>query len=86
MPASQESTGKKATIHRMVTADHVCPYGQKAKELLEESGFDVDDRQLTTRQAADEFKKQHDVATTPQIFIDGERIGGYDELKERLEE
>ncbi|HAV81691.1 MAG TPA: glutaredoxin, partial [Erythrobacter sp.] len=32
----------------------------------------------------DAFKTEHDVATTPQTFIDGQRIGGYDDLREYL--
>jgi glutaredoxin len=30
------------------------------------------------------FKAEHDVATTPQIFLDEERIGGSDDLERRL--
>jgi len=30
----------------------------------------------------DAFKRSHGVATTPQTFIDGERIGGFDDLQE----
>lgn len=73
-----------ATLYRMVTPDHTCPYGVKAKELLESEGFDIEERLLTTRAETDAFKEKHGVDTTPQIFIDGERIGGYDELRRRV--
>jgi len=75
---------KEAVLYRMVTPEHVCPWGLKAKDLLRRSGFDVDDRHLKTRAETDEFKAQHKVATTPQVFIGGERIGGYDELRRYL--
>lgn len=75
---------KTAIIHRMVLDDHLCPSGLKAKALLESEGFDVDDRPLTTRAETDAFKAEHGVKTTPQIWIEGERIGGYDALRERL--
>ncbi len=75
---------KKAVIHRMVMPHHVCPYGLKAKDLLKRSGYEVDDRHLTTREATDAFKAEHGVATTPQIFIGGARIGGYDDLRRFL--
>ena len=65
----------------MVMEQHVCPYGLKAKDLLRRQGFYVDDRWLTTREAVDVFKAEHQVKTTPQAFIDGERIGGYDDLR-----
>ena len=66
---------KQATLHRMVMPGHTCPYGLKAKHLLESRGFAVDDRWLTTREATDAFKAEHGVKTTPQTFIDGVRIG-----------
>ena len=63
---------------------HICPYGLKAKHLLESRGYTVDDRWLTTREAVDAFKAEHDVKTTPQTFIDGSRIGGHDDLRRHL--
>jgi glutaredoxin len=72
---------KQATLHRMVMPGHTCPYGLKAKHLLESRGFAVDDRWLTTREETDAFKAENDVKTTPQTFIDGARIGGYDDLR-----
>ena len=71
---------KRATLYRMVLPDHVCPFGVRAKAMLEEQGFDVDDRILGSREEVDAFKAEHGVATTPQIFIDNERIGGSDDL------
>jgi glutaredoxin len=72
---------KQATLYRMVMPDHVCPYGIKALDLLKRLGFNVDDRWLRTRTETDAFKAQHGVKTTPQTFIGGERIGGYDDLR-----
>lgn len=71
---------RKATLYRMVMDDHLCPYGLKAKDLLEREGYEVDDRHLTSREEVDAFRDRHDVETTPQIFIGEERIGGFDEL------
>ncbi|BDL39038.1 glutaredoxin [Methylorubrum sp. GM97] len=75
---------RRATIHRMVMEKHVCPYGLKAKDLLEREGFQVDDHWLTTREETDRFKAEQGVKTTPQTFIGGERIGGYDDLRRHL--
>lgn len=74
----------RATLYRMVTDDHICPFGIKARDLLEREGFELDDNYLETREETDEFKQKHDVETTPQVFIKGERIGGYDALREHL--
>lgn len=71
---------KKAVLYRMVQAEHVCPYGIKALDLLKRKGFAVEDHHLTTREETDAFKAKHGVTTTPQIFIGGQRIGGHDDL------
>ncbi|GLK81782.1 MauE/DoxX family redox-associated membrane protein [Methylopila turkensis] len=70
-----------ASIHRMVMPAHVCPYGLKAVDLLERKGFEVEDHWLKTREETDAFKAEHGVKTTPQVFIGGKRIGGYDDLR-----
>ncbi|RHW18696.1 glutaredoxin [Sphingomonas gilva] len=76
---------KHATIHRMVMDKHVCPWGLKALDLLKREGFAIEDKWLTTRAETDAFKAEHGVETTPQVFIDGKRIGGYDDLREFLD-
>ncbi len=74
----------QATIYRMVMEKHICPYGLKAVHLLRRLGYTVDDLWLTTREQTDGFKAEHQVKTTPQTFIDGKRIGGYDDLRRYL--
>ena len=80
----QPTAAKTAVIHRMVMPGHVCPYGLKAVDLLRRAGYAVDDRHLTTRDRVDAFKAEQGVATTPQIFIGGVRIGGHDDLRRFL--
>lgn len=70
-----------AELYRMSTDEHICPYGLKSKDLLEREGFKVEDHTLTSREETDAFKTKHDVDTTPQTFIDGKRIGGYEDLR-----
>jgi len=74
----------RAQLYRMVMPDHICPYGLKSKWLLEREGYTVDDHPLESREETDAFKREHDVDTTPQTFIGGERIGGYDDLREHF--
>lgn len=73
---------KTATLYRMQTDAHICPFGLRSKDLLRRNGYKVDDRPLTSREETDKFKQKYDVKTTPQAFIDDQRIGGYDELRE----
>jgi glutaredoxin len=72
---------KRATLYRMVMPDHLCPYGLKALHLLRAKGYQVEDHPLRTREETEAFKAGQGVTTTPQAFIDGERIGGYTELR-----
>ncbi len=72
---------KSATIYRMVMPEHTCPYGLKAKDLLRRQGYEVEDHWLRTREETDAFKAKHGVKTTPQTFIGGKRVGGYDDLR-----
>ena len=70
-----------AQLYRMVTDEHICPYGIKSKDLLERKGLKVEDHPLRSREETDAFKREHGVETTPQTFIDGKRIGGFDDLQ-----
>ncbi len=78
------SDTKSATIYRMVLPDHVCPFGVRAKGLLEGAGYAVDDQQLTTRDAVDSFMAEHGVSTTPQVYIGATCVGGCDETESYL--
>lgn len=75
---------RSATLYRMILPDHVCPFGVRAKEMLEANGYAVEDKILGSREEVDAFKQKHGVETTPQVFIDGERIGGSDDLERFL--
>ena len=76
--------GRNATLYRMATEDHLCPFGLKSLDLLEREGFEVEDNRLTTKVETEAFKAEHGVKTTPQTFIDGERVGGYEALRRHL--
>ena len=60
-----------------------CPYCGWAKRLLDKKGVayeefrvDLDDK------AQDELSQRTDHRSIPQIFIDGNHVGGYDDLVE----
>jgi glutaredoxin len=74
-------TGHKAVLYRMVMEEHLCPFGLKSKDLLQREGYEVEDHRLTTRAETDAFMQQQGVETTPQAWIEGERIGGYADLR-----
>jgi glutaredoxin len=75
-----DAAPKTAILYRMVMERHVCPWGLKAKYLLERQGLVVEDHWLTSKAETEAFKAEHGVKTTPQTFIGGARIGGYEDL------
>ncbi|QQO20626.1 glutaredoxin [Bradyrhizobium diazoefficiens] len=76
-----QTPSKTATLYRMVTPEHICPFGLKSLDLLQRQGFEVEDHQLKSRAETDAFMASEHVKTTPQTFIDGKRVGGYDDLR-----
>jgi glutaredoxin len=72
---------KSAALYRMVSDQHMCPFGLKSLDLLRREGYDVEDHLLHSRAEIDAFKAEFDVETTPQTFIGGQRVGGYDDLR-----
>jgi len=71
-------------LYRMDLPDHPCPWGLRALRLLQERHIPFEDHRLTSPKEVEAFKAAQGVATTPQIFSGGERIGGYSELAARL--
>ncbi len=75
---------RTAKLTRMILPDHECPYGLRAKQLLEQAGFKVEEHILKTRAEVDAYEAELGVDTTPQIFIDGKRVGGSSALEKYL--
>ena len=60
-----------------------CPYCDMAKNLCEQKGLDFEYKQLGIDFDRDEMLSTFPGARTfPQIILDGQKIGGYTELKE----
>lgn len=80
------SDEKTATLYRMILPEETCPFGVRAKQLLEDNGFAVEEHILHSRQEVEAFEEKEGVETTPQVFIRGKRIGGSDDLESYLAE
>ena len=74
-------TSRTATLTRMVLPEHECPFGLRARAMLEQAGFEIDEHLLTSREEVEAFKAERGLATTPLIEIDGETIGGSSDLE-----
>ena len=77
---AERSGPKTAELYRMVMDKHICPFGLKSRDLLKRQGYEVEDHHLTSREETEAFKETHGVKTTPQTWIEGQRIGGHDDL------
>jgi glutaredoxin 3 len=60
----------------------ICPYCTQAKNYLKKNGIEYTETNLDDDEARKAFYEMcgPGVRTVPQIFVDGERIGGYTEL------
>lgn len=76
--------GNAQESHNDIYRGKDCPYGQKAVKLLNDQKIPFDDHIFPSKQAEARFKEKHHVKTTPQIFLHGDRIGGYDALVQEL--
>jgi len=59
-----------------------CPYCARARALLEKKGVDYAEISLDEEpgRLAEMIQRAHGGRTVPQIFINGEHIGGCDEM------
>ena len=64
-----------------------CPYCDQAKALLKQKGIPFEERKIGDGYTREEFLEAIPMARTgPQIIIDGELIGGFTELRQKLTE
>ena len=62
-----------------------CPYCDQAKALLKHKGIPFEERKIGDGYTKEELLEAVPTArTVPQIFLDGELIGGFTELKQKL--
>ena len=64
--------------------DH-CPFCDQAKNLLKLKGIEYEERNINSGwDREDLLAAVPGARTVPQIFLDGELVGGFTELKQRL--
>jgi glutaredoxin-like protein len=68
----------------LMMARHGCPHCARAKAMLEKRGIAFEAVYLGDELTMQGVKAASGVATVPQVFIDGKRIGGADELEKFL--
>ena len=69
----------------IVWSKYQCTFCEQAKSLLTQKGIEFEERKIGDGYTKDELLEAVPTArTVPQIFLDGELVGGFNELKERL--
>lgn len=64
-----------------------CPYCVQAKALLESRGIEYEERNVSRDWTREQLLEAVPTArTVPQIFLDGELVGGFTELRTKLTE
>lgn len=62
-----------------------CTFCEQAKSLLKQKGYTIEERKIGDGYSKEELLEAIPSArTVPQILINGELIGGFTELKSRL--
>lgn len=70
----------------VVWSKYHCPFCDQAKALLKLKGIDYEERKIGDGYTREDLLAAIPTArTVPQIFLGGEYVGGFNELKQRLQ-
>ena len=70
----------------VVWSKYQCPYCDQAKALLKQKGLVFEEKKIGDGYTKEDLLEAVPTArTVPQIFLDDELVGGFQELKKRLE-
>tara|TARA_B100000700_G_C14543749_1_gene623229 strand:+ start:319 stop:546 length:228 start_codon:yes stop_codon:yes gene_type:complete len=71
----------------VVWSKPACPFCVKAKNLLDSKGIEFEERNIASGwKIQDLLEAAPNAKTMPQIWLDDEYVGGYYELKAKLDQ
>ena len=71
----------------IVWSKYHCPYCDQAKALLSSKGIQFEEKKIGDGYTKEELLEAVPTArSVPQIFLDGELVGGFTELRQKLTE
>jgi len=71
----------------IVWSKYHCPYCDQAKALLTSKGIVFEEKKIGDGYSKEELLEAvPNARSVPQIFLDGELVGGFTELKQKLTE
>lgn len=69
----------------VIWSKYHCPYCEQAKAFLKQKGIEFEERKIGDGYSTEELLEAFPNAkSVPQIFIDGQRIGGFTDLVSHL--
>ena len=69
----------------IVWSKDMCPYCEQAKMLLRSRNIEFEERNINHGYSREQLLEAVPGArTVPQIFLDDELVGGFDQLRQRL--
>ena len=72
-------------IKAVIWSKYNCPYCDQAKQLLTQKGIDFEEKKIGDGYTKEDLLEAVPTArTVPQIFLDEQLIGGFNELKQHL--
>jgi glutaredoxin 3 len=81
-PQNYKENKMKATVW----SKYHCPYCDQAKALLKQKGIEFEERKIGDGYTKEDLLEAVPTArTVPQIFLGEEYVGGFTELKQRLQ-
>ena len=78
---------KGNNMKAIVWSKYHCPYCDQAKALLTSKGIQFEEKKIGDGYTKEELLEAvPNARTVPQIFLDGELVGGFNELRKKLTE
>ena len=85
LPRLTTNQKKENKMKAIVWSKDQCPYCVQAKSLLESKGIEYEERNVSKDWTKEQLLEAVPTARTlPQIFLDQEHVGGFNELRKKL--
>ena len=70
----------------IVYTGHGWSWCDRVKVLLEDNEYEIEEKSISNKVFVEEFHEMHGqpMRTIPQVVIDGELVGGYNEVEARI--
>lgn len=82
---SYRNYNKENKMKAIIWSKYHCPYCDQAKALLTQKGIVFEEKKIGDGYTKEELLEAvPNARTVPQIFLDEELVGGFNELRQRL--